>query len=461
MAFETPTLDDQIAFTVAHFAALFPADDVSALSFNYLWCVCLAAAVTDNHANIEAAKNDLMPNTEEGAVRWAPIRGVVPKTATPARKAQALRVFGTAATDVPALSQLVHEETGLKFQTTSDALVGPGGYVDCDVAGVDVGSVTRLGPPQKLRFTTPIADLEEIAELQLDLDEDGEDAESPGSLQQRVASRFSTPPLGGAQEDYVQWALAVTGWATAYAYPLRAGVGTVDLAALHAGSGGARIPTAPEVAELQAALDKKRPVSVKQFRVLTVLGEENNIEVTVVANGQPENAFDWDDTVVPAVDTYDDPSRTVTLAADRPSTMKAGDRVIFKNAGGTGTGAERVIESLSGDDAFVLEADAEGDVPANLDAVYSGGPLVQPARDAIQDLLDSLGTANTDDNRYGSWEGSLDPGSIRSAATSIDGVRRATVIAPADLVDASDPEYPDDGDIGLIIGGRIIVRCQH
>jgi uncharacterized phage protein gp47/JayE len=469
-SFQTPTFEESAAFIVASFARLFPEDDTSATSFNFLWCLLLAAALTDAHAHLDAVETDLLPDTAGGAEleRWAAIRGVTKKGATPARKADALLIVGTPATIIPAGTALRHNPTGMLFEISALATVEAGGTVLADVAAINSdagsGAATRLNAGEILTFTTPIANVEEQAELQLDLDEDGEDAESDGALRLRVLSRFSDPPLGGAQVDYEQWALEETGIAAAYAYPLRGGLGTVDVAALHAGTGAARILTEPERADLQAKIDAKRPVSVKAFRVLTVLAEETDIEVTYKHDGSAENAPDWDDSTPPTVLAWEPGAvaRKLQFAGGaRPATMQVGDRIIIKRADGTGTGKERVVESFDGVDAVILEADALGDIPAAADTVYSGGPLVELQRQAIQELVNSLGTANPDSNRYGTWEGSLRLGKLTGAAESVEGVLEATAIAPAATVHASDPAYPDDDEVGLIIAGRIIVRSAH
>lgn len=466
MAFETPTFDECAAFLVANFARLFPEDDVSVTSFNFLWCLTLAAAITDNHAHIDAAKNDLFPDTSEGAdlERWRKIRGVPAKGATSARKAAALRVFGPAATAVPVDTELQHDSNGELYRITTGSVVGPGGYVDVDVAAIGTGSKTRLEKGQFLRLTNPPAtpNLIEEAELQLDLDEDGEDKELDGALRLRVLSRFSSPPLGGAATDYEQWALEEDGIAAAYAYPIRGGLGTVDVAALHAGSGAVRVLSAPEVADLQAKIDAKRPISVKAFRVLAVTATPTNIEVLITPDGQAQNAFDWDDTVAPTTNAWDGALRKLTFAGGaRPASMQVGDRLSIKRADGTGSGKERVVESFDGAAAVILEADAQGDEPAVADTIYSGGPLVELVREAIQDLVDSLGTANPDATRYGPWEGNLRPTALARDAMGIDGVIDASVTAPAALVEASDPVFPDDGTVGLITAGRILVRWKH
>lgn len=461
MAFDTPTLEEEHEFCLAHYRTLLPLADVSPESFNSLFFKTVAAAVTSNHANVAAAKNDLIPDTASGPYldRWASIRGVVRKGATPARKADALRIVGTAATNIPDASELLHS-SGLRYMTVGANVIPVDGFVDADVVAIDVGSQTRLAKGEQLTFSVPIAGIEEIAELQLDLDEDGEDQESDGALRERVLNRFANPPLGGAANDYEQWALAELGIAAAFAYPLRKGVGSVDLAALHAGSGTARILTEGERDALEATVDAKRPVGVN-FRVLTVVAEPTAIEVEITENGVAANAFDWNDLIAPVVAAWTPGTRTIQFTGNRPATMDAGDRVVIKRVDGTGTGRERIIEALAGADSIILEADATGDEPAIGDSVYSGGPLVQPVRDAIQDLVDSLGTANPDDDPYGSWEGSLDPDALSDVARDVTGVRRAYTIAPAALVEAQDLPYPNDAEIGLITASRILVRKHH
>jgi hypothetical protein len=74
--------------------------------------------------------------------------------------------------------------------------------------------------------------------LQLALDEDGTDAEQPtAQLATGCSPRCRSRAPAETQADYVAWCLAQLGIAAAFCYPNRAGIGTVDVAALHSGSG--------------------------------------------------------------------------------------------------------------------------------------------------------------------------------------------------------------------------------
>lgn len=458
-----PTLEELHTFLIADFYNTYRSDpnglpDVSQFSFNWKWLRTFAGGVAGGYANLNALISDLFPNTAEGTLlrQWATAKGLVIKTATGARKSKALRVFGTATTVVP-IDQVLTHVSELAFKNTNSDVIGPGGYVDVDIAAIDVGSETRLNAGEDLKFAVVVAGIKETARLVLDLDEDGTDTETDGDLQSRLARRFSDPPRGGAIADYVAWALEVTGIANAYVYPIRRGWGTVHITALHTGSGAARMLSSPEVADLQAAINTKRPVGMRGFLVLATSSEPNTVEHLYIPDGSPDHEPDWDDTTAPAVTVWDATTRKVTLGV-RPNSMKAGDRVTFSTGA---TGAERVIDALDGANAIILTVDEDGDVPTVAGLAYAGGPLVQPIRAAILAHFASLGTANPDAKRYGTWEGNLDPSALDAAARTIPGVRRANTTIPAVLIEASDPAYPNDGTVGLITPGRVLVRRQH
>jgi uncharacterized phage protein gp47/JayE len=474
MPFTVPTLDEQHAILLAIFKVVFAnlnsgkGANVAQGSFNWLWLRTLAAAVTDNHAHIDADQNDLMPDTLYGPMqdRWGAIKKIPRNGATPARKSKALRISGTPTTTVPVGLQLAHT-SGLLFQVTNADVVGPQDYVDVDVEALSTGSATRLSKDEHLTVQNTPTGLAEDAVLVLDLDEGGEDQEDNGSYQGRILDSFQHPALGGASGDYATWAKQVTDVAQAYEYPRRAGVGTVDLAFLHAGRGGDRIPTAPEVAAVQAYVDTKRPVSVLDFRVLQVTEHVVNVDYTAVTDGELEHAFDWDDTAGPTCLTWDDPSRTLQFAGGaRPPTLQVGGRISIARTDGAGNGAQRIVESFDPvhADKVVLEVLETGDVPDVGAAIYAGGAIVEPVRQAILGLFDALGPANPDATRYGAWEGNLRPVAISRKATGVDGVIDGTVVLPAATVAAVDTGVGipgEDDSVELLIAGRVIVRAQH
>lgn len=459
MAFTIPTIDEMHAFLVAMLKALFPELDVSRTSFPSLFARALAAAATDNHAHLVATLADLLPDTAEGEQldRWGVIVGRTRKGATPARKADALRlVNNTGTNEAVTVGQLLVHSSGLQFQINENSTVLANTEKDVDVVAVDTGSATRLEAGEILTFVTPPAFIEETAELQLDLDEDGDDQESDGDYRRRVLSRLATPPLGGAQNDYVQWALEIEGINAAFCYPNRAGLGTVDVAALHSGSGSERILNAGEVTELQTHLDAERPVHAT-VRVLEVVEQTQAVEVRLVDTGEEAFAWDWIDSDVMLVSAWDGALRKITFTTDRPDTMQAGHRIVLKKVAGTGDGAPLTIESLSSTNAIILEV-APAVVPVATDEVYSGGALTEPVRDAILEHIDGLGTANPDETSYGAWEGNLRTAGLYRVLNSVVGVLDSVLVTPTVNVEATDPAFPNDATINLLTPGRVIVR---
>lgn len=72
------------------------------------------------------------------------------------------------------------------------------------------------------------------------------------------------PPAGGNRYDYKNWALSVDGVTSAYVYPLRRSLGTVDIAITSADG----VPSEETVRRVQAYIDEMRPVTAKNALVL-------------------------------------------------------------------------------------------------------------------------------------------------------------------------------------------------
>lgn len=473
MAFTILTLDDSHEMALALFSALLDDPNTSQGAFLWLWAKTMAGAVTDNHAHIASVFNDLLPDTASidttpqnptsALARWGAITGLTQKGATGSSSATpCARVFGAPSTPVPDTTQMT-DPGQLVYQIVGAYTVAAAGYVDCNIAAIGTGSATNLSDGTQLQFTNTPSGLEDTVVLQAALT-NGADQEDPGAYRLRILSQLAVPaqPAYGAgkQNDYVQLALAQTGIAAAFCYPNRQGLGSVDVSALALGSGDARLLLSGQISALQATMAALVPVGVT-FRVLTTYAAAVDIEYTVIPDGGATTVFDWDDTTPPTVLSWTSATNTLQFSGGtRPADMVPGDRLVVDPAAGGGTGAQFVIQSLSGADSVVLES-APVPAPVATDTVYAGGPLVDPARAAIQAYVDSLGTANPDATRYGNWEGSLDPGAIDAAVRAVAGVLRGTVVTPSSLVTATDPAYPSDATIELLIAGHIIVRCQH
>lgn len=505
MAYKLPTIDETLGFLIALARGLLPTRHWgSRFVPGWKFLKTIAGATTDTHAGIAAAVAEAMPDTATiaggGLDRWIGIAKpgglATRKGATPARKSNAARIKGNVGAAFAAELQLLHRPSGKLFKITEGGNIPAAGFLDVDVVAIDVGSVTRLEKGQVLEFIATPANIKQQVELQLALDEDGDDEEQQGAARNRLLEVLGTAATGGNQVDFVAWAKKETGINAAFCYPNRAGIGTVDIAALHSGSGSARKLTAGERADLLAVLKERAPTQVGGtgggLRVLTCIDETANVEITITPNGQAQYAFDYDDTAGPAtVIAYDVATRRVQLSAARPSTMKAGARVCFKGVASDESGAPVVIEALHADaDKFLLSAhpkkiDGTDATPANTDLVYAGGPLTAIIRDALvahingedliaastgplpasiagttigkEVLVTGIGTANPG-GLYGAWTGGLLRGNLETIAMYTRGVRNKNVITPAADLEATDYAFPLDDQIGLLNPGYVLVR---
>jgi uncharacterized phage protein gp47/JayE len=501
MAYRVPTLDEMQSFLVALFKSLFPDRNIGS-QFSFWWKLIrtITGAVTDIHAHVDAVAKAIMPDTTFGDMldRWLVIVGSKRKGATPARKSNAARLTGTPGSAFAVGNPLLHRASGLRFQINSTGTIPGAGFVDVDVVGIDTGSRTRLKKGETLECSPTIAGISTSVVLQKSLDEDGTDKELDGAALLRLLQILATPASGGNQADYVRWLLLQPGVSAGFCYPNRAGVGTVDLAALHAGTGSARFLTTGENTTVQAAVALLAPAQIGgtggSLRMLTVVGETANVEIKVTPTGDTSKAFDWDDATPPTILAYTAATLTVQLAAARPVSMKAGDRVCIFGVASQQDCAPIVINALVGTDSFTLQTtpkkpDGTDATPAATDKVYAGGPLTSIIRDAIVEhinsgilyasdsgpltasaaiagnistsrlkiLLEGIGTSNPA-GKYGTWTGTLRLDALYTIALYTRGVRSISIVTPLANQDSTDYGVPNDSQIGALSVGYVLIR---
>lgn len=512
MPFKVPSLDETRDFVVALGKALFPRLDFgSRRSYHGRRSTYIAGAVTQLHAHIDSVARDAHPLTA-GAGKpindWGDATGVVPKGATPARKAAAGRVRGAATSTAAIGDVLRHEASGLLYELASNVTIpgiitDPDSFLDADIvaseANGSVGSRTRLEAGQVLNFLAAPSGIQTSVTLQLDLDEDGFDAEQFGSYRARVLATFSQAPSGGNQADFVKWTLAsLNTVATAFAYPNRAGKGTIDVIGFYNGAGTARSLSGPDRDTVKSYIQTQAPFQVAGedggLRVLTTVADPRDVEIVLEANGQAAFAKDWDDTGPPTVSSWVGADRKLTFSATLPASLRAGHRLVFDGVATIQDGIEYRIESIFSGTAVILEL-VPPVAPAATDKIYSGGPLVTPVRDAIvahlegeivyagrgltpipssvaEDngisivgldiLAEGLGPANPagfySSANGPSWSGAIIRAVLFKICTYKAGVRNATVVLPASDYEAEDDAFPLDDQIHYVTPKTVLIR---
>ncbi|MGL5344859.1 MAG: baseplate J/gp47 family protein [Plesiomonas sp.] len=109
----------------------------------------------------------------------------------------------------------------------------------------------------------------------------GTDEESDASILARLLDVIRRPPAGGNRHDYRRWALEVPGVTGAYVYPLRRGLGTVDIAITSA----AALPSESIIKATQAHIDDSRPVTARGSLVLAPTQKIVDFDIVVSLEG--------------------------------------------------------------------------------------------------------------------------------------------------------------------------------
>lgn len=109
----------------------------------------------------------------------------------------------------------------------------------------------------------------------------GTEQESPADLLARLLDIIRRPPAGGNKYDYKRWALEIPGVTAAYVYPLRRGLGTVDIVITSADG----LPSEAIIAATQTHIDDVRPVTAKSSLVMSPTIKTFDIDVKVTLSG--------------------------------------------------------------------------------------------------------------------------------------------------------------------------------
>lgn len=105
----------------------------------------------------------------------------------------------------------------------------------------------------------------------------GTEQESDALLLQRLLDRLRRPPAGGNAHDYKMWALSVDGVTDAYVFPLRRGLGTVDIVILS----GNQLPSSDTIERTQNYIDSVRPVTAKNVLVMQPTVRYINFDIQI------------------------------------------------------------------------------------------------------------------------------------------------------------------------------------
>lgn len=275
-------------FTVPAFASIrdallrdiknqLPDADTGADSDYFIRATSVASAVEGLYQHQSWIVRQIFPDTadREYLELHARVRGLSRK---PAVAAQGLaRATGTSGATLP-VGQ-IFRVNGMDYRSVTEARLEGAGVGFFRAQAVVPGAAGNL---PKISKGELIAAPPGVASSMLAMSiAGGVDEESDSELLARLLELIRRPPAGGNKYDYRRWAMEVAGVSAAYVYPLRRGLGTVDVVI----TAGGALPSDATLAAVQAHIDDLRPVTARNSLVLAPTPKTIDIDIRVSLSG--------------------------------------------------------------------------------------------------------------------------------------------------------------------------------
>ena len=277
--FIVPTLEEIRASLLRDYQTYYPNADTSEDSDAYARASSLAACAEGIYAHQKWLIKQFFPDTAdtEFLEKHAGLRGLRRRNATYAA-GKGATVSGNPDA-VIAVGLQIKTEDGRFYETTESAVIPASGSVIVAVRSLATGAVQNIKTATKGSFMA--APVGVSTDVVLNDVVGATNAESDSSLLERLLNKIRRPAAGGNKYDYKDWALEVDGVEQAYVYPLRRGLGTVDIA-ITADNG---VPSDDTVRRAQEYIDQERPVTAKESKVVKPDVTKINFNIQVKISG--------------------------------------------------------------------------------------------------------------------------------------------------------------------------------
>ena len=264
MPFATPEFDAIQAALLRDIANQVPTASTGADSDFSIRANAVAAAIEGLYQHQAWLARQIFPDTADTdwMERHATLHGLTRKAAAAATGA--INFTGLAGSAIPSGTQAANNG-GVTLITTAAGTLDGSGLATVAGQAVVAGSAGNLAAGSALTLSAAPAGVQSAA-IVATLSS-GTDTESDAALLARLLDVIRQPPVGGNQYDYTRWALEVSGVTAAWCYPLRRGVGTVDVVITSNGAPA----SAPLIAAVQAHIDLLRPVTADFLSVTPTL----------------------------------------------------------------------------------------------------------------------------------------------------------------------------------------------
>ena len=277
--FIVPTLEEIRASILRDYQTYYPNADISEDSDAYARASSLAACAEGIYAHQKWLIKQFFPDTADTAFleKHAGLRGLQRRNATYAA-GKGATVSGNPDA-VIAVGLQIKTEDGRFYETTESAVISAGGSAVVAVRSLATGAAQNIKTATKGSFMA--APVGVSTDVVLNEVVGATNAESDSSLLERLLNKIRRPAAGGNKYDYKDWALEVDGVEQAYVYPLRRGLGTVDIA-ITADNG---VPSDDTVRRAQEYIDQERPVTAKESKVVKPDVTKVNFNIQVKISG--------------------------------------------------------------------------------------------------------------------------------------------------------------------------------
>lgn len=269
MPFNRPTLQTLVARAQGDIESNLPGTDAKVRRSNLNILGKLVAGVAHGlYGHIAWAARQILPFEAEAEEldRHANFWLSVPrKPATPARGS--VPILGANGKVIPEGTVLIRAD-GAEYATDAEATIAAG-TATVAITAVVAGAAGNAIAGTMLTLASPLDGINSSVTVPVDGLTQGADVETDDELRVRVLARPKEAPHGGAQFDYVNWALEVSGVTRAWCYPLEQGDGTVTVRFVRDNDAGI-IPDAAEVAAVQAYIEARYPVTGHVFVVAPI-----------------------------------------------------------------------------------------------------------------------------------------------------------------------------------------------
>lgn len=277
--FIVPSLDDIRQTILRDVQSLEPLADVSVDSDYYARASSLAAVAEGIYAHQKWIIKQFFPDTADTDFleKHAALRGIRRRNATSASGTGAT-VTGQVGAEIKAGLQIKTDDNRF-YETTANAVISSNGETTVPVRALAMGASYNITTATKGSFMAAPVGVQ--SDVMLNDVIGATDAESDASLLERLLEIIRRPPAGGNRYDYRTWALSVDGVDAAYVYPLRRGLGTVDIAI----TSNNDVPSDETIRRCQEYIDDVRPVTARESKVVKPDVTKVNFNIQVKISG--------------------------------------------------------------------------------------------------------------------------------------------------------------------------------